>query len=130
LTITLELPWPPSANSYKKVGGMTRTKNGKLFQRRVDTNETKAFYFQVVQIIRANGLRYTFKSGEKLQVEMLLYPPSNSHFDIDNRAKVTLDSLQRGFLIADDYDIDRLIIERKEICAPNGKVIVILQKLN
>ena len=136
MTIELVLPWPPSVNAYKKIGGMTRTKTGKLFQRRVDTNETKAFYFQVYQIIKAQiGWKRTpmaLDSTIRLSVSVSLYPPPSTavkRWDADNRLKVLLDSLTRSGLIADDSQITRLLVEKMSPF-PNGKAVVTIEVLD
>ena len=49
-----------------------------------------------------------------LSVELYFYPPDNRRRDIDNVQKCLLDSLEKGGLLADDYQIKRLLSERLE----------------
>ena len=118
---TLELPVPPSVNAYKKIGRTVRTKSGKIYQKRVNSPETIAFYYQVYMKIRAQGLK-SF-AGATISIEVQYFPASKRSLDVDNLAKVLLDSLQRGGLFDDDKQVARLLIERCGI-VPEGKVIV------
>jgi crossover junction endodeoxyribonuclease RusA len=63
-----------------------------------------------------------------LQVTIVLTPPDRRKRDIDNSAKVVLDSLTKGGAIADDSLVDRLIIERRPAEKP-GQVLVYLEDL-
>lgn len=133
MKLTLDLPWPPSVNHYKRGGSVVRTKSGQLYQQRVNTNETKQFYFDVY-IIAKNAIN----SGENLWKKSLLdneyfaikiyaSPPDKKKRDIDNILKVLLDSLVRASVIEDDSFIRKLYVEK---IAPEkgGKVRVELEK--
>ena len=48
--------------------------------------------------------------------------------DIDNRAKPLLDALQHAKVFIDDSQVDRLILERKEII-PGGMCEVFIQEI-
>lgn len=112
--IELELPWPPSVNHYKIMG-------------RYNTPATKTFYADVwVKVCQENAtkaVKSCFKSTIDLEVILTLHPPDKRRRDIDNGIKLILDSLQRSGLIADDYQISRLTVERRGI-VKQGKVIV------
>lgn len=131
--IELELSWPPSVNSYKKVGKLTRTKTGKLYQPKVNSPETNRFYFEVWGRILAlnakEGVKFVYSSTISLEVTIDLYPPDNRRRDIDNGIKIIFDSLQRGGLIEDDFQIARLLVTRRDII-PKGKVIVRIQEFS
>ena len=122
----LELPWPPSVNVYKNIGRTVRTKSGKIYQKRVNSPQTIAFYYQVFMKIKAQGLK-SFQ-GATIVVEVDAYPPDARKRDISNILKVLEDSLQRGGLFDDDFQIVRLAVERKYI-VPQGKVIVRIKNL-
>lgn len=126
--IEFEIPWPPTVNSYKKLGAVTRTKSGKLYQPRINSEATKRFYSEVWCSLRVmmkcQGLKPF--GDARLRVELRLHAPSNRKIDLDNRAKVTLDALQRAGLYDDDSQIDYLLIVRGEIMPPIGKVTVIV----
>jgi crossover junction endodeoxyribonuclease RusA len=130
--ITLELPWMPSVNHYKKVGAIITTKTGKLYQKRVNTNETKLYYWQVwSKIMGLNPAeRVIFHRSATISLELCvdLHPPDKRRRDIDNGLKVLCDSLVRGGLILDDSQIHRLVVEKKSIIA-QGKVVIRIQEL-
>jgi hypothetical protein len=78
--ITLELPFPQSVNNYKKMGRITRTKTGKIYQARIDSPETKLFYWQVWAIVGKLKLK-SFGSA-LLSMEVDVYPPDARRRDI------------------------------------------------
>lgn len=123
--LELTIPYPPSINHYKMVGRMTTTKNGKLYQPRVNTPETQRFYYEVWLKIRlAKAAKRIVEPIETLlTVTLLVYHPDKRKRDIDNLIKPTIDSLVRGGLIVDDSQICRLLIERCGIIS-QGQVIV------
>lgn len=123
--IEIELPYPPSINHYKKIGRLVRTKTGKMYQVRANTNDTKIFYFDVLAKISHLKCHKGLKSfqGSTISVEVLLHPPDARKRDIDNPIKPILDSLQRAGLFDDDYQIACLLV-RRMIIIPKGKVIV------
>lgn len=125
--IELELPWPPSVNSYKKVGRIVTTAKGKLYQQRVNTNETKTFYFQVWMKCK-QLLPSPFTKEDRLSVKVVLYPPSK-RWDIDNPTKVLLDSLTMAHIWPDDVQIDQLSITKESPQPENSRVIVKIEKI-
>ena len=128
--IELTLPWPPSVNSYKNIGGTRTTKKGKSYQARVNSPETKVFYYEVwVKIRSLKAVKQILEPvATRLCITLGLYPPDKRKRDIDNVVKPTLDSLVRGGLIVDDVQIDRLVIERCGIMS-QGQVIVKIEEL-
>ena len=125
---TLILPWPPTINSYKSVGSLNRTKSGKLYQTRHNSTATLVFYSKVAWEIHEEGMVGMFKADSTLYMGLELYPPDKRRSDIDNRIKVTLDALQRGKLFPDDYQIARLLVERKDIIS-GGQVVVRISEI-
>ena len=123
--IEITLPWPPNVNHYKKAGRMTRTKTGKYYQARVNTDETKHFYWQVWMAIHKEGLK-SF-AGAAISVEIDAHPPDKRKRDLDGILKVLLDSMQKGGLYDDDYQIARLLVTRCPII-PEGQVIVRIEE--
>ena len=63
-----------------------------------------------------------------ISVEVDAYPPDGRKRDITNILKVLCDSLQRGGLFDDDYQIAKLLIQRKEIIE-DGQVVVRVRTL-
>lgn len=133
MQLFLTLPWPPSLNHYKKVGAIVKTKNGKLYQQRINTIDTKKFYFDVYMIYKAlNASEWVkFACSETISFSLMvsLHPPNASRYDIDNQLKVLLDSLTRAKVIKDDSLITRLYVEKCNIIH-HGKVIVRLQEIS
>lgn len=125
--IEFKLPFPPSVNSYKKVGRIVKTKTGKLYQQRVDSNETKTFYYQVYMLTKQKALTASFTEQDRLSVEVILYPPNNK-FDIDNPIKVLFDSLTKAKVWHDDRQIDRLLITKEPAQPTDPKVIVTITR--
>lgn len=128
--IELILPWPPSVNSYKKVGRLITTKNGKLYQTRINTQETKEFYYYVWLKIRSlkATTRMEMPIGDTISLEVQAYPPDDKKRDLDNILKALFDSLVKGGLLQDDSQISRLFIERCSII-DKGQVIVRIKEL-
>lgn len=129
--IELTLPWPPSVNHYKKVGAIVRTKSGKLFQQRLNSDNTKMFYYKVWSIVKPlmppEGFRFRHSETIALDLEVCLHPPRNNRYDIDNRLKVLLDSLMHAKVIADDSQIHRLLVEKMDTIA-GGQVVIRLKE--
>lgn len=121
----ITLPWPPSVNHYKRAGRITRTKLGKYYQPKVNTEETKRFYWEVWVRIRAAMATEGVKSfcRATISVEVYLYPPDKRKRDLDNPIKALLDSMQKGGLYDDDVQIARLLVIRENIIL-GGQVIV------
>lgn len=126
------MPWPPSVNHYKKVGGIVKTKAGKFYQRRVNTNETNQYYFDVYVLAKKQmpieGVKFDDSETISLEVWVYLYPPDKKRYDLDNRLKVLFDALVRARVIKDDSQICRLFVEKCGIIK-TGKVIVKIQEI-
>lgn len=54
-------------------------------------------------------------NAEKLQIQLLIYPPDKKRRDIDNICKVILDTLQRAGIYDDDFKVWKLTVERQEV---------------
>lgn len=124
--IELELGFPPSVNHYKRVGPITTTKSGKLYQKRINTAATNRFYWEVwvkVMGLKAQEGFKSFHSAMILAIEVDLHYPDHRKRDIDNNIKIIFDSLVRSQLIPDDSQIARLLVQRKDII-PDGLVKV------
>ncbi len=125
--LILTLPFPPSVNHYKKVGGIIKTKSGKTYQKRVNSKDTVGFYYEVYSIYHATTHTEWHKFADddtiEYEVGVCLHPPDKRRRDIDNSLKVLLDSLVHAKVIKDDSQIIRLTIERDKV-VKDGKVIV------
>jgi crossover junction endodeoxyribonuclease RusA len=121
--IEITLPYPPSVNHYKTIGKIVRTKKGKIYQQRINSEDTKRFYYEVWCKIRSKNAIGAFSATISLEVTIDLHPPDKRRRDIDNGIKIILDSLQRGGLISDDNQICRLLVTRMSIIK-HGQIIV------
>lgn len=132
-SITLELPWPPSVNNYKTVSKIVKTKTGKLYQQRRNSNETRQFYFDTYilskQLPHKDGAKFHFREDIDLEVIIGLHPPyEKRRYDLDNRLKVLIDSLMYAQIIHDDSQITRLCAEKKHMIA-HGKVVITIKEI-
>ncbi len=110
-----KFPLPPSVNRiWRNIGSRT-----------ILSLEARV-YRQTVQSIVQCHLFEIFVGP--IAVDILVFPPDRRRRDIDNLQKALLDSLQHAGVFADDNQIQRLSIERREI-VPNGSVIVRIQAI-
>lgn len=98
-SIGLMLPFPPSLNH----SGRNSHRAGRK------SREYLAFKHDVAAAaIRAGSP----KIGGRLRVMMLLSSPHYRRYDIDNRIKGLLDSLQAAGFFEDDWQVDELLVRR------------------
>ena len=109
--LILELPYPPSLNSYyRHVGNKVLiSKAGREYRERIKT------------IVIFDGIKGFDKVD--LQVIITCYPPDNRRRDIDNTLKCLFDSLTHAQVWSDDSQVKRLFVEKKEPLE-NGQVIL------
>lgn len=99
--LTIELPWPPTANHY------WRQVQGRMIISRKGRN-----YRTKIMAILA-GLQLEPMDGP-LMVEIEIYPPDRRRRDIDNVPKALLDALQYGGAYLDDSQIVILYLRRHD----------------
>lgn len=123
--IELILPYPPCVNHYKRVGRIVTTRTGKLYQQKINTNATKQFYYEVWMRIKSLNQIEGIKSFDDAMISMkvYMYPPDRRKRDVDGILKVLLDSMEKAGLYNDDYQVARLLVDRKEV-VKNGKLVV------
>jgi crossover junction endodeoxyribonuclease RusA len=117
--IILTIPYPPTVNTYKKIGRLTKTKSGKLYQVRANTDITKRFYFEVW--LKVKQLQLESLGDAVLRLEMYVYPPDKRKRDLDNVIKPGVDSLMKAGLFNDDSQIACLYVQKMGIIS-QGKV--------
>ena len=109
--VILQLPWPPSINSYWK-----RSKFGSVYV----SSEGKAYGVAVVALIRR--LQEAALVG-RISLDAKFYPPNRQRRDLDNCLKVMIDAIQASGIISNDFQIKKLSAEMFEPI-PNGGAIV------
>ena len=115
--IVLELPFPPSVNTYYRRGAHATymSKAGREYKQ------------TVAEYVSCNDFP---KFGSKrLSVSMVVWPRDKRVFDIDNRIKSVLDSLQDAGLFDDDSQIDELCIYRGSHIVPGGSIKVMIEEI-
>ena len=100
--VWLELPFPPSMNTYWRNfrGRTVLSKAGRQFKIAVQD-----------YIIEKNIPKF---GDKKLKITMILRPRDKRKIDIDNRIKAVLDSLQDAGVFDDDFQVDHLEMMRGE----------------
>jgi len=109
--VTLTLPWPPSVNSHVRVG------RGGAYTSKAWRDYIQAGIIQASQCQRLGDAR--------VSVGIDLYPPTRRAFDIDNRVKILLDVIERGGIVDNDNQVDKLIVKRKEKDPPGRAEITV-----
>lgn len=112
-TVTIDLPIPPSVNSYYHFTprGVFIGKRGKDYRKYV--------MLKCVRLPKLTG---------KFAVVIELFPSSKRVIDLDNLNKCLLDSLQAARIIDNDGNIDDLHSVRRELAKP-GKVRVTVKTI-
>jgi crossover junction endodeoxyribonuclease RusA len=62
-----------------------------------------------------------------IHLSIVLYPPNNRSYDIDNRLKPILDTLQESRVIANDVQVQQLAVYRGE-AVKNGACYVVIRE--
>ena len=112
----LELPFPPSMNTYWRNfrGRTVLSKNGRQFKLAVQD-----------YIIEKNIPKF---GDKKLKITMILRPRDKRKIDIDNRIKAVLDSLQDAGVFDDDFQVDHIEMIRGEPIK-GGLIRVLIEEL-
>jgi crossover junction endodeoxyribonuclease RusA len=113
MNLIIDLPWPPTANTYWR-------RNGNCYfisKRGTDYREFVAKACYAYQ-----GL---FVASDRLRIKIKAYPPDRRKRDLDNLFKSLLDSIQHSGVYVDDSQIDKLSIERMP--EHDGKITVCVE---
>lgn len=97
-TISLKLPWPPTANTYYRHVGA-----------KVLLSRSGRDYREAVQALLAGGFE---PLAGRVRVTLSCHAPDNRRRDLDNLTKGLLDSLTHAKIWNDDSQIDDLRIIR------------------
>ena len=111
--IVLNLPLPPSVNSYRTIfrGRMGISKAGREFKEQVSDYVVE---YRVPKLGKA-----------RLEMKVVIFPRDRRKQDIDNRIKALWDALGDAGVFDDDEQIDVLLIERGEIKKGGGVLVMI-----
>ena len=108
------LPYPPSINHYwRRVGPRT-----------LISREGRRFRGRVLAILAAMHVQ---PIAGRLAVQVEVFPPDDDRHDIDNIQKALFDAMQHGGAYADDSQIVRLVVEKREP-VEGGKTIVHIER--
>jgi len=118
IMIELVLPFPPSVNNY--LVKSVRYKGSKGYVNVAIGTRGINYRADVLERVFGNKV----KDKDRVSVYITLHPPTAGTYDLDNFAKVLLDSLTHAKLWVDDECVDKLTIERGEIDRPNGRCVV------
>jgi crossover junction endodeoxyribonuclease RusA len=111
--IVLNLPLPPSVNSYRTI-----------FQNRMGISKAgKEFKAQVSDYVVE--YRVPKLGSARLEMQVILYPRDKRKQDIDNRIKALWDALGDAGVFDDDEQIDILMVSRGAIKKGGGCMVII-----
>lgn len=113
----VQLPWPTTANRRLSVyrGRMLATSQYREWKER-------AAEYLLAQLIGTPKLR------GRCQVLIEAWPPDHRRRDIDNVVKPALDALVRARLIGDDFDVERITVQRCVVW-PTGRLILHVEEI-
>jgi crossover junction endodeoxyribonuclease RusA len=144
--VTLDLPWPPSINSYFMEYAMPPA--GAVIEKRIrehgfnelhvwlrrNTRTMKrvgdkghAYRADVQEYVLRNRLNKGYR--EPLVMGMDFYPPDRRQRDLDNHYKPLIDALEHACVFLDDSQIKSHVTIMHEEIIKGGKVVVSLQEL-
>ena len=114
----LELPFPPTLNTYRVPARHYRTK--KLFLKTSD--EGKAYKQEVCYKVK-NAPYFECK----VHVSISFFPKTNARYDIDNFLKALFDALTEARVWKDDSLVHSMYVEKGEP-VKGGKVFIKISK--
>lgn len=114
--MTITLPWPPSVNTYYRSidGRAILSKKGREYKKNV--------------CLLARRHRWGQRLAGRLEVRVLLHPPTRARRDIDNSIKALLDAMQVAGVYLDDSQIDLLVVERGAVQRPGMAIVEVVER--
>jgi len=110
ITATIEIPYPPTANTYYRMS------RGRMYL----TAKGEKFKTDCVHLMMSK--RFPRAMIGDVHVEIHVFPPDYRKRDIDNIIKPVLDAMQDyGVFESTDEQISSLRVQRRAICTPYGR---------
>jgi crossover junction endodeoxyribonuclease RusA len=113
--VTIELPYPPTINTYWRRNG----------SRYFIAAKGVAFRSDVLATVLELGVQ---KLAGPLAFSVLLYPPDRRVRDVDNVIKPIFDALAHAGVIENDSQFKRLSAEMCEVVS-GGRSVVMLERM-
>jgi crossover junction endodeoxyribonuclease RusA len=116
----LDLPYPPSANSYyRHVGFRTLiSREGRTFRKNVC-----ALLAPRPDSGQGGGGARKPPAGGRIALCLDAFPPDHRRRDLDNIQKPALDAMQHAGVYVDDSQVDLLLTQRRAV-VPGGRLSV------
>lgn len=111
------MPWPPSNNVYWR-----------RYRNRVVIGQDGEAYRKAVQTFLIG--KVVVFGDRRISATIRLNAPTNRRYDIDNYAKVILDSLANSGVFNNDSQIDVLTMERGLVMPGFGEAVVTIRALS
>ena len=119
--ITLELPYPPTVNTYYRT-----PRSGPIAGRTLISEAGRKYRAHVGSLIAAQRAAYGLTG--RLRVEIAMHAPDRRQRDLDNITKSLLDALTHAGVWADDEQIDDLRLRRERVMR-GGQVVVQIEEI-
>jgi len=121
--IELQLPWPPTMNTYWR--SVPKKRGRKVIVQVLISAAGRAYRVKVAQQVLAQIGKASHLDG-RLAIDITALPPDRRVRDLDNLFKGTLDALTKAGVWTDDGNLDRITIERGPI-QKGGALLVRIQ---
>ena len=122
MALTLELPWPPTANHLHTVarGRKIKSATGRAYDNEVA--------WRITTDRRANPEAWRPTRTDRLAVTLDAYAPDNRRRDLDNLSKAINDAVAAA-LGFDDSQIDVLTLRRRAVDRTNPRITLTLETI-
>jgi crossover junction endodeoxyribonuclease RusA len=114
--LNLYLNWMPSINNY-----YVKTRNGVFLSKA--GRQAKQSGIELINQQLGNIETIL----DNIHLSVVCYPPNNRSYDIDNRLKPILDTLQDSRVIGNDAQVQQLAVYRGSV-VKNGAVYVVIRE--
>lgn len=117
--LVFDFPWPPTTNHlFASIG-----------KRRVKTKTYRDYLADCIEATLTTRIPRFTADHKRLSVAIICHAPTKISYDLDNRAKALLDSVQACGIIGNDSQVDRLYLVRG-IPKDGGSVNVTIAAIN